>query len=125
MYLYIKPFQGIGSTPSMNSIEGVRDADVVLLLASSCYCMRYSEEPDGNITKEIFTMHDRLKSDKKSDKNFKIVVLSADSYEKIESKLPWSQLGFDEVPFIGKPLRDASNNDYEEAINEAMKMIDD
>jgi len=82
--------------------------------------MRYLEEPDGNIAKEIFEMSYRLRS----DKNFKIVVLSADSYEEI-NKLPWSQLGLDEVPFTGKPLRDASNNDYEEAINEAMKMIDD
>jgi len=120
-YLYIKPFQGIGNTPSMNSIEGVKKADVVLLLASSYYCMRYSEEPCGNISDEIFEMSHRLKS----DKNFKIVVLSADSYEEIKEKLPWSQLGYDKVPFVGKPLRDASNSDYEEAINEAMKRIDD
>lgn len=119
-YLYIKPFQGIGETPSVNSIEGVKKADVVLLLASSYYCMRYSEEPDGNIAKEIFAMNRRLIF----DKNFKIVVLSADSCEEI-NKLPWSQLGFDKVPFTGKPLRDASNNDYEEAINETMKRIDD
>ena len=80
-HLYIDPFQGVGDTPSANSIKGVEDADVVLLLASSYYCMRYSEEPEGNIAKEIFKMSYRLES----EENFKIVVLSADSYEKIKN----------------------------------------
>lgn len=122
-HLYTDPFQGVGDTPSANSIEGVKDADVVLLLVSSYYCMRYAEEPDGNIANEVIEMTHRLKSDKESDENFKIVVLSADSYEEIK-KLPWTQLGFKGVPFTGEPLRDASNNDYEKAINEVLKKID-
>ena len=119
-YLLAGPFQGIGGTASTNSTESVNQADIVLICASSNYALRFRDAPNGNIAKEIFAMNRRI-----DDKDgLRIAVLSIDSYREIADKLPWSQLGFDEVPFIGKPLKHASDEDFEEAIREVLQAID-
>jgi HD superfamily phosphohydrolase len=117
-YLYIKTFQGVGGTPGKNSIEAVMNAGAVILLASSDYVKRYQEEPNGNIAKEINAMSQRVKAD-----NLKVIVLSADHFSEIE-KLPWSILGFEGIPYIGAPLRNATNKLIGEAVDEALEAID-
>ena len=117
-YLYIKTFQGVGETPGKNSIEAVMNAGAVILLASSDYVKRYQEEPNGNIAKEINAMSLRVKTD-----NLKVVVLSADHFREIE-KLPWSVLGFTDIPYIGAPLRNATSRSIGEAVDEALEAID-
>jgi HD superfamily phosphohydrolase len=118
-YLLVKPFQGVGDTPSHNSVQAVKEAAVVLLVASVSYAMRYRDMPDGNIAKEIFTMSRRVGSDR-----LPVVVLSADPYHEVESRLPWSALGFDSAPFLGMPLRDASQQQMANAIDEVLIAID-
>jgi len=118
-HLFAKPFQGIGSTPSKNSTEAVEHAGVVLILVSSNYVARYREAPDGYIAKEVFAMSRRVKVD-----GLKIIILSADDFSEIKDKLPWSQLGLDETPFTGKPLRYASDSEVDDAIDEMLKVIE-
>jgi len=119
-YLLLEPYQGVGDTAAKNSIEAVVQAEALLILASLNYAKKYKNVPDGNIAKEISTMVKR----KKSNENLKIVVLSVDNYLEIKDELPWQDLGFDRVPFVGDPLRDASDKDFKEAIEEVLKVID-
>jgi HD superfamily phosphohydrolase len=119
-YLFSGPYQGIGSTASMNSIEAVKQADVVLICASSSYAQRYRDAPDGYIAKEIFEMSRRVAA----KDGLRVMVLGVDELGDIARSLPWSQLGFDEVPFVGGPLKCASDRDFEDAVQACLQVID-
>ncbi len=91
----------------------------MLICASSNYALRYHQAPNGNIAREVFEMSKRVGS----SEGLKIVVLSVDGYKEIAEKLPWSQLGFDEAPFIGKPLRHAADDDFDEAVEQTIQFL--
>ncbi len=118
-YMFVEPNQGLGNTPSRNSTEAVKQAGAVLIIASSNYVARYRDAPDGYIAKEIFEMSKRV-----GGENLPVVILSVDDYKEIRGKLPWSQLGLDETPFTGKPIRYASDIEVERAVNEILGVID-
>ena len=39
--------------------------------------------------------------------------------------MPWGLLGFDETPFVGRPLSAHDRNGLAEAVNEALRRIDE
>lgn len=119
-YLLVKPFQGVGDTPSHNSVQAVDDAEAVLMIASANYGLRFRDAPDGNIAREIFAIGRRVRSHR-----LPVVVLSADSYREIEHRLPWSQLGLDQAPFTGEPLRHASPAQIAAAVEQVLATIDE
>ncbi|MBA3973781.1 MAG: hypothetical protein C0504_06135 [Candidatus Solibacter sp.] len=117
-YLLLRPFQGVGDTPGRNSVRAVQDAGAVMIVASSHYVNRFRDEPNGNIAKEIYTMRDRLK-----EGNLPVVCLSADEYGDIK-KFPYEALGLPELPFVGTALRLAPDRLIEDAVREALDVID-
>lgn len=119
-YLLYEPYQGLGADTGSNSVKAVKEAEAVLVLASTNYVARYNGEPDGNIAKEIIEMTKRV-----SAEQLPVVFLSADDFKQIENKLPYSNLGYKGTPFVGTPLKDASSIVIEDAINEALKKIDE
>jgi len=118
-YLYAGPFQGISGTAADNSIKAVREADAILVIASINYANRFRDEPDGYISREIFGMSNRVAQD-----SLPIGVLGVDNSRELRDGLPWSALGFSEVPFMGVPLRDAPPRVIRDAVAEVLNAID-
>jgi HD superfamily phosphohydrolase len=119
-YLLVRPFQGVGGTPSQNSLRAVNEAEAVLIIASGNYSSRYRDAPDGNIAKEFIATGRRVQSDR-----LPVVVLSADDFRQIEHRLPWSALGLDQAPFVGSPLRNASPAQIADAVDQVLAAIDE
>jgi HD superfamily phosphohydrolase len=119
-HLLVRPFQGVGDTPSHNSVQAVNEAEAVLIIASANYGSRYRDAPDGNIAREIFATSMRVQSHR-----LPVVVLSADDYHQIEHRLPWSALGLDQAPYVGEPLRNASPAQIADAVDQVLAAVDE
>lgn len=116
-YLLAKRYQGLGGTPGENSIKCVEDAGAVIVLASTGYVSRFQTNPNGNIAKELFAMGPRAKA------GLPVIVLSADDHRSVAS-FPAALFGYDEMPFVGTPLRRASTSLVQEAVDCALEKID-
>ncbi len=117
-YVLSGPYAGLGGAPVKNSREAVQNADAVILLYSERYAKRYHESQSGPIAGEIMEMTKIV--GKKP-----IVPLSMESAQDLKEKLPWADLGFiGEIPMVGKALRQASDRDIQEAIDNALAYID-
>lgn len=53
------------------------------------------------------------------------IVPLATSHFSTLSQMPWGLLGFDETPFVGRPLSAHDRNGLAEAVNEALRRIDE
>lgn len=121
-FFYGGRFQGIGATARANSVTAVREADAVIVLASTSYAARFQQEPDGYVAAEIFAISAR----RERDSSFALVVLTADDKRTVSGSLPWrSAFGFDEPPFFGKPLRAATQTDIDVAVGSAVAAIEE
>lgn len=118
-YFYGSPYQGVGDTALHNSEQAVRDADAVIVIASLNYVSRYRDDPDGYVMTEVFEMSNR----RSRDPNFPVVVLSGDEMQAIK-EFPWRRLGFDEAPYVGRPLRNAAQPEVNDAVAEALTAIE-
>ncbi|NQE70743.1 hypothetical protein NG2371_05214 [Nocardia gamkensis] len=119
-FFYAGKFQGVGETAYHNSAQGVHMADAAMILASTNYIARYTQAPDGYIATEIFSISNRIASG-----SFPLVILSADSWKEVENGLPWrAAFGFDEAPFMGRPLRSASREEIVDSVDEMLRAID-
>jgi HD superfamily phosphohydrolase len=105
------PEQGTGTTPFQNSIRGISEGEVILMVASSNYIER--NNGGGNVQAEICEMI-RL--------NKHPFPLPIDDYTKLET-LPWSHLGFKGTP-VSSDLRILSIQEYEKFVKEVLKEID-
>jgi hypothetical protein len=125
-FLFYAPFQGLGKDTKQNSITAVQDitavqeADSILIIISERYVLRHKDAPNGNIANEIFEIGKRFSID-----GLKPAFLSIDDSKYIKDKLPFTGLGIEGAPFIGKPLKDASGKLIQEAVDEALKMMDE
>ncbi|MFF0491681.1 hypothetical protein ACFYTQ_21860 [Nocardia sp. NPDC004068] len=120
-FFYGGRFQGVGATAREKKVNAVKEADAVLIVASTSYAARYKQEPDGYIAAEIFA----ISTHRQHDPGFALVVLTADDKSTVRSTLPWrSAFGFDEPPFFGEPLRGAGQLELENAVRAALEAID-
>jgi hypothetical protein len=120
-YLFRDAYHGIGDDTKTNSTNAVKDADAVLILLSVKYINRRNiEAPDGNIAMEIEETILRY-----GKEGLKPIFLSVDGYQEIEGKLPFTKMGYNDVPFVGEPLKDAPGVKIEQAVNAALKAIDE
>lgn len=117
-YLLYDPYQGLGNDTGSNSIHAVNQAEAILVIVSTNYISRYAD-PNGNIHKEVIEMTKRY-----SKNGLKPVFLSADHYEEIRNGLPYEELGYHGIPYVGKPLEDYSISMIEQAVDEVLKIID-
>lgn len=117
-FLFSNPINGICATPTENSIKAVEEAERVLMIVSNSYVKKFQESPEGYIAKEFYTMLRR-----RDDKGFNVLVLSCDEKEDISSKLPWSQIGYEEIPYFGKALRSLAMSEMEEIVRELIDEI--
>ncbi|WP_194290926.1 hypothetical protein [Nocardia aurantia] len=120
-FFYGGRFQGIGATARDNSVNAVREADAVIMVASTSYAARFKQEPDGYVASEIFAISAR----RERDADFSLVVLTAEDKSTVLDNLPWrSAFGFGEPPFFGRPLRSANSADFDSAVHAAIQAID-
>lgn len=119
-FLLLDPYEGVGETTRVNSEQAVKDAEAVLIVASKAYGDRYQLVPQGNIAAEVFEMSRRwVASDPRP-----IIVVGVDEYTAFKETLPWNQLGFDDVPYTGPPLREASDDDLKDAMVAGLRRLD-
>jgi hypothetical protein len=119
-FLLLDPYEGVGETTRVNSEQAVRDAEAVLIVASKAYGDRYQLMPQGNIAAEVFEMSRRWIASNPRP----IVVVGVDEYTAFKETLPWNQLGFDDVPYTGHPLREASDDDLKDALEAGLRRLD-
>jgi HD superfamily phosphohydrolase len=122
-YLYLPGYRGLGGTPAYNSIQAVKDAAAVLVVASVQYAARYRDAPSGNIAQEIMTIHERHVESKNTIPP--VAVVSADDSREIEERLPWRMLGFDGCPYVGAPISAMNPSGISDALTEALNTIDE
>jgi HD superfamily phosphohydrolase len=103
--------QGIGTTTYENSIRGIDEADVIIMVASTNYLERYTSE--SNVRAEINRM---LKIGKTP------FPLPIDKYNKILD-LPWIDLGLDKT-VTAYDLRNLPTLEYEKFVTAVLKEID-
>ena len=111
-------YDGVGQTTFQNSIDIVEKSEAAVILVSREYVEAYRDLPDENIHAEISTIIDRVKSG-----NYPVVFVSMDSWETLKGKLPYKRMGFDAIPFVGNPVRNASPKEIYLAVEAALKRI--
>lgn len=117
-HVLLRPFQGVGGTPGENSVAAVRGAERAIVLVSTDYIKRYRDAANGNIHKEVYEM-----SRHKMARNRKVGFLSVDPFRDVRDGLPWSAFDYDETPFLGSPLRHATDNTVAEAIEAYLEYV--
>ena len=129
-YLYAKKrrykalrraFEGIGGTTHKNSVTVVQNSEAALVLISAEYANAYMTLPTGNIHAEVIAMTQKKATHWGS---FPIVFVSMDSWELFKDALPWQSLGFDSVPMVGAPIRNAGPALIADAMNAALERIE-
>lgn len=118
-YLLLPGYVGLGDTAANNSERAVKEADAVLIVASTQYVSRYTSAPGGNIAREWRTIRDRrVRGDV-----VPVAVVSVDDYRQIDT-LPWDNLDFTGVPYVGEPLRWAGPDEINAAVDAALEAVD-
>lgn len=118
-YLLAGAHQGVGGTPGENSRDAPRRADACLMVVSVAYQDRILKQPNGNIVKEL-----EVAAGMRRISGYPIVPLATSHFSTL-SRMPWGLLGFDETPFVGRPLSAHDRNGLAEAVNEALRRIDE
>jgi hypothetical protein len=120
---YLRPFDGTGDTPEANSLDLIEKAKAVLVLAS-CEYLKRGTQGGSLIQKEIRAMN-RL------SKEIPIVALGIDTRKDLKDvpNWSWSQIkeGWNDNDVVIPdefPLRDANEATLREALDEALKRID-
>lgn len=119
-FIYTGPLDGTGMTAQANSIGGVQDAEAVLVVLSAKYREQRALLPDGNISKELYALRDRVRG----DFGFPFAFVSADDHDEVEKALAWEELGLASAP-LTFPLRTASPERLAEAVDRAVGQIDE
>lgn len=117
-YLIARPFQGVGGTPAANSEDAPRRTDACLMVVSVAYQDRIRNQPQGNIVKEL-----RVASERHALDGYPIVPLTTVHFSAVDG-MPWQFLGFDGIPYMGRPLRPRDRDSISEAVGEALEVID-
>lgn len=116
-FLLGRRYQGLGGTPGGNSVKCVEEAGAILFVVSISYVSRFQAYPNGNIAKELYAAGPRYAQ------GLPIVALSVDDHREVVN-FPSALFGLSEMLFVGEPLRRASKAAVEEAVDEALKHID-
>ena len=118
-FAFVKQFHGLGVGPNENGAQYAAQSDAAILLFSRNY-LRNFQNRNGAIAAELHALARRLKP-------AQIVSLTLDPLESLTDDVhngPWSLLGFSEPPFLGAPLRGATQDVIEAALKEALQRID-
>lgn len=118
-FAFVKEFHGLGVGPNENGATYAGESDAAILLFSRNY-LRNFQDRNGAIAAELHALARRLPSTH-------VVSLTLDpltSFTEDVQNGPWSLLGFHEPPFLGEPLRGATQEVIETALDEALKRID-
>lgn len=117
-FLFSNPINGICGTPTENSVKAVEEAESVLMIVSTSYVKKFQESPEGYIAKEFYAMLRR-----RDDESFGVLVLSCDAKDDVATKLSWSQIGYEEIPYFGKALRGLQSTEVEEIVSGVIDKI--
>jgi HD superfamily phosphohydrolase len=118
-YFYLGgAFQGVGGTAAQNSLQAVHEAEAFLIVASASYAARLQEQPNGNLAKEVGEIGHRVRTT-----SLATVPITLDEHHSVVSRFPWAQFGFESLPFLGAPLRDAGEADIRDVVTHVLHRI--
>jgi HD superfamily phosphohydrolase len=117
-FLFSNPINGICGTPAENSVKAVEEAERVLMIVSNEYVRKYQDFPEGYVAKEFYAMLRR-----RDEESFNVLVLSCDEKDDVASRLPWSQIGYEEIPYFGKALRGLGMTEMEDIVRGVVEKI--
>lgn len=117
--LLLSDFDGLGTTPRNNSVNLIREATIVLVIASHSYVGRWKNRPNGNLAAELLEIRSRVgKIDQPT-----VLPVSVDPWDEIAEEFPWAAIGFDaSAPFIGKPLSHCTARDVEMLVDKLIEL---
>ena len=118
--MLLGPIEGLGGTPSENSLRSLRDAEGILVLFSRGYVSRYFEDQKSPLALEVFELGFRIRSE-----NLPWCPITLDDFQEIK-RFPWALLGIEtgETPYVGSLLRNATPPLWRSVVQEALDRIE-
>ena len=118
-YALAGDYIGAGGSIVQNSKEAVKKANAIILLHSKAYTKRFRQFADkGAIAAEVTEMIVERRR-----RNLPVIVISMDSYDLLDDKLPWTALGYDGMVPVVKPLRSATAETIQIVLSDVMNRI--
>lgn len=118
-YAFVEDYHGLGGNTRKNGSRYAAQADAAILLLSPDYAQR-AADPKGNIYPELISLGRKVPAER-------IVPVSLDAKSVYRDELdgfPWALVGFDEAPFLGAPIRNATTSQIARALDSALQVID-
>ncbi|MBX7266897.1 hypothetical protein KIF24_13255 [Micromonospora sp. Llam7] len=119
-YAFVEDYHGLGGNTRQNGSRYAAQADAALILLSPAYTER-AADPKGNIYPELIALGRQLPAQR-------IVPVSLDAKADYRDKLdrfPWALLGYEEAPFLGAPIRNATTSQIARALDTALRVLDE
>ncbi|MGK5740384.1 hypothetical protein [Micromonospora sp. URMC 103] len=118
-YAFVEDYHGLGGNTRKNGSRYAAQADAAIILLSPAYARR-ATDAKGNIYPELIALGRKVPAQR-------IVPITLDVkavYREELDNFPWALIGYEEAPFLGAPIRNATTSQIARALDTALSVID-